>query len=529
MAVATPITLVLTACFFLACFNLPSPSLASSSSDFLRCLSTNVPSELLLTPGSPSFKPLLVSSIRNAKFVAPATARPPLCILTPTKASHVQAAVRCGRRHGVRLRVRSGGHDNEGLSYLSQRPEVFAVVDLAKLHTVRVDPREATAWVGSGTTLGELYYAIGKAAPGLAFPAGVCPTVGVGGLFTGGGQGLLMRKYGLSADNILDATIVDADGNLLQGKKAMGDDLFWAIRGGGGGSFGIVLSWKVRLVPVPPRVTFFNVTKTMAQGAVDAVTKWQTVAPALPDDLTVRVVVQQRQANFQSLYLGNCSGVVSTLRDRFPELGVKYGDCREMSWLQYTAYLYFGDASNKIPLEVLLLNRTMTIGPFVKNKSDYVRKALTNNTWHNIFTMPSGAARGELILEPHGGRMAKIADADTPFPHRSGVLYNIQYVQFWNGTTAAGTNNSSIMPNWINNMYDYMAPFVTKNPRAAYSNYRDLDFGVNKVVGGVSTYESGKVWGERYFGANFRRLAMIKRKVDPTDYFRNEQSVPPLL
>jgi hypothetical protein len=74
-----------------------------------------------------------------------------------------------------------------------------------------------------------------------------------------------------------------------------------------------------------------------------------------------------------------------------------------------------------------------------------------------------------------------------------------------------------------------MAPFVTKNPRAAYANYRDLDFGVNRVVSGVSTYESGKAWGERYFGGNFRRLAIIKRKVDPTDYFRNEQSVPPLL
>uniref|UniRef100_A0ACD5Z0N1 Uncharacterized protein n=1 Tax=Avena sativa TaxID=4498 RepID=A0ACD5Z0N1_AVESA len=525
MAVSTPIALLLTAVCFLG-FYVAVPVLASSSDDFLQCLSTQVPSQLVLTPTSPSFKPLLVSSIRNARFVAPATARPPLCIVTPTDASHVQAAVRCGRAHGVRLRVRSGGHDNEGLSYLSQRPEVFAVLDLAKLHAVRVDPREATAWVDSGATVGELYYAVGKAAPGLGFPAGVCPTVGVGGQFSGGGQGLMMRMYGLASDNIIDASIVDAHGNLLPNKKAMGDSLFWAIRGGGGGSFGIVLSFKLRLVAVPPKVTYLSVTKTMEQDAVDAVTKWQTVAPALPDDLSVRVVVQQRQANFQSLYLGRCSQVVSTLRDRFPELGVTSADCREMTWLQYVAYIFFGDAIDTTPLDVLLLNRTMPIGPFLKNRSDYVKKALTNNTWHKIFTWPSGAAQGELILEPHGGRMAKIADGDTPFPHRSGVLYNIQYVQFWNGNTAAG--NTSSTPDWINTMYDYMAPFVTKNPRAAYANYRDLDLGVNKVVGGVSTYKSGKVWGERYFGGNFRRLAMTKRKVDPTDYFRNEQSVPPL-
>uniref|UniRef100_A0ACD5YB25 Uncharacterized protein n=1 Tax=Avena sativa TaxID=4498 RepID=A0ACD5YB25_AVESA len=525
MAVSTPIALLLTVCF--VGFYVPVPALAWFAGDFLQCLSTQVPSQLVLTPTSPSFKPLLVSSIRNARFVAPATARPPLCIVTPTNASHVQAAVRCGRHTGVRLRVRSGGHDNEGLSYRSQHPEVFAVLDLAKLHAVRVDPRAATAWVDSGATVGELYYAVGKAAPGLGFPAGVCPTVGVGGQFSGGGQGLMMRKYGLSSDNIVDAAIVDADGNLLPNKKAMGDDLFWAIRGGGGGSFGIVLSFKLRLVPVPPKVTFFSVTKTMEQGAVDAVTKWQTVAPALPDDLSIRVVVQQRQASFQSLYLGSCSRVVSTLRDRFPELGMTPADCREMSWLQYVAYIYFGDAINTTPLDVLLLNRTMPIGPFVKNRSDYVRKALTNNTWNKIFTWPSAAAQGELILEPHGGRMAKIADDDTPFPHRSGVLYNIQYVQFWKGNAAAGGNTSST-PDWINTMYDYMAPFVTKNPRAAYANYRDLDLGVNKMVGGVSTYESGKAWGERYFVSNFRRLAMIKRKVDSGDYFRNEQSVPAL-
>ncbi|KAM0860965.1 hypothetical protein ACQ4PT_046203 [Festuca glaucescens] len=524
MAVSNPIALLLTVCFL--GFYVPAMSLASSSDKFLLCLSIHVPSQLVLTPTSPSFKPLLVSSIRNAKFVAPATARPPLCILTPTKASHVQAAVRCGRYHGVRLRVRSGGHDNEGLSYRSQRPEVFAVVDLAKLDAVRVDPRGATAWVDSGATIGELYYAVAKAAPGLGFPAGVCPTIGVGGHFSGGGVGLMMRKYGLSADNILDATIVDADGKLLQGKEAIGDDLFWAIRGGGGGSFGIVLSWKVRLVPVPPKVTYFSVTKTMNQGAVDAVTKWQKVAPALPDDLSVRVVVQKRQANFQSMYLGNCSAVVRTLHRRFPELGVTRADCREMSWLQYVAYLYFGDAINSAPLEVLLLNRTMPLGPFVKNKSDYVRKSFTKKTWQKIFTWPSGAAEGELILEPHGGRMSTIADADTPYPHRSGVLYNIQYVQLWNSNGAGGNNST---PNWINGLYDFMAPFVTKNPRAAYANYKDLDLGVNKVVGGVTTYESGKVWGERYFGGNFRRLAMIKRKVDGHDYFRNEQSVPPLL
>ncbi|XP_048560283.1 berberine bridge enzyme-like Cyn d 4 [Triticum urartu] len=519
--------LVLTVCFL--GFFVPAPSVASPSNnnDFLRCLSTNIPSQLVLTPSSPSFTPLLVSSIRNARLVAPATASHPLCIVTPTSTSHVQTAVRCGRRHSVRVRVRSGGHDNEGLSYRSTTPngEAFAVIDLAKLHAVHVNPHEATAWVETGATAGEVYYRIATAAPGLGFPASVCPTVGVGGIISGGGIGLMMRKYGLSADNVLDASMVDANGNLLANKKAMGDDLFWAIRGGGGGNFGIVLSWKLRLVPVPPKVTFFKVAKTMEQGAVDTVTKWQTLAPALPDDLSVRVVIEKSQANFQSLYLGNCSTTVATMRSRFPELGVTSADCKEMSWLQYTAYIYFGDAINSKPLEALLLNRSTTLGPFVKNKSDYVKKALTKETWKKIFLWPNGAASGQLILEPHGGIMDRIGAAKIPFPHRSSVLYNIQYVELWNGKEVGG----NVTPNWIGSLYNFMTPYVSKNPRGAYVNYRDLDIGANKVVDGVISVDSAKVWGESYFGPeNFRRLAEIKRKVDASDYFQSEQSVPPL-
>ncbi|KAG2612162.1 hypothetical protein PVAP13_4KG261330 [Panicum virgatum] len=118
----------------------------------------------------------------------------------------------------------------------------------------RVDAARAEAWAGSGATLGEVYYAVGAASRALAFPAGVCPTVGVGGHLGGGGFGMLMRRYGLAADNVLDAVLVDADGRLLN-RTTMGEDLFWAIRGGGGESFGVVLSWKLRLVPVLQTVT----------------------------------------------------------------------------------------------------------------------------------------------------------------------------------------------------------------------------------------------------------------------------------
>ncbi|RLM54502.1 inactive tetrahydrocannabinolic acid synthase-like [Panicum miliaceum] len=153
------------------CYAFLTPSHASSD-DFPQCLSASIPCPLVHAQSSPSFTSVLVSSIRNARFSTPTTVRP-LWVITPTNASHVQAAVVCGRRHGVRLRVRSGGHDYEGLSYSSKRPEVFAVVDLSNLRGVRIDKQNSTAWVDSGATLGELYYAVAQASNQLAFPAGL--------------------------------------------------------------------------------------------------------------------------------------------------------------------------------------------------------------------------------------------------------------------------------------------------------------------------------------------------------------------
>uniref|UniRef100_A0ACD5WRC5 Uncharacterized protein n=1 Tax=Avena sativa TaxID=4498 RepID=A0ACD5WRC5_AVESA len=494
----------------------------ASSHEFLLFLSAAIPEQLLFTRSSPSFASVLASSVRNPRFLTPATVRP-LCIVTPTNASHVQAAVVCGRRHGVRLRVRSGGHDYEGLSYRSARAEQpFAVVDLAGLRSVRVSRRAATAWVDSGATLGELYYAIAKASGRLAFPAGLCPTVGVGGHLSGGGFGMLLRKHGLATDHVVDAVLVDAEGRLLD-RNAMGRDVFWAIRGGGvGGSFGVVLSWRVKLVAVPPTVTAFTVAKSVEDGVVDILMKWQEVAPALPEDLLVRVIAEGQVASFQSLYLGTCDALLLVMRRRFPELGVNREHCKEMTWLQSVSYIYMGGGAS---VEDILNRTAAEDAVFSKATSDYVRESIPRDVWAEIFT--SWLAKpdaGLMILDPYGGKMAGMPESETPFPHRGGVLYNIQYMNFWRAASEGAAQMA-----WVRDLYVFMEPHVSKNPREAYANYRDLDLGENVVGGGdIMSYEAGRVWGEKYYKGNFRRLAMAKAKIDPDNYFRNEQSIPPL-
>ncbi|CAL4988146.1 unnamed protein product [Urochloa decumbens] len=515
------------ALFCFLCGNAFIPSSATPDS-FLQCLSSTIPSSLIYRQSSSGFTSVLQSSVQNPKFLTNTTVRP-LIIVTASNVSHVQAAVRCGRANAVRLRIRSGGHDYEALSYRCVNPEPFAVLDLAMLRAVRVVPGEPSAWVDAGATLGELYYAVGTSNPGFLFPGGACATVGVSGFVAGGGIGLMMRKYGVGGDNILDAKVVNANGDVLD-RAAMGEDHFWAIRGGGGESFGVVVAWRLKLSPVPPTVTVVNNLRTIDQGVTDLVAKWETtiLSPSLPTDLTTRVVLQERHAFFQTLYLGRCSDLITKMGTVFPELGVTAADCNEMPWLRAMAFIYFGTTST--PVEALL-NRTNAAGSnnYFKATSDYVRRAVGKAGWDGLYQQwLSWNGNGQMILEPHGGAVGGANTATTsPYPHRRGVLFNIQYGSNWccdaNGTMAAAGLR------WLDGVYGYMGPFVTSNPREAFANYRDLNLGWN-VVGsdGVSSYWSGRAWAERYFMGNYRRLAAVKAAVDPTDYFRNEQSIPPL-
>ncbi|VVA93121.1 unnamed protein product [Arabis nemorensis] len=187
-----------------------STSIATSQSvtdptAFLRCLDrqptdrTSPNSAVAYIPTNSSFTTVLRRRIPNLRFDKPTTPKP-LVIVAAATWTHIQAALGCARELSLQVRIRSGGHDFEGLSYTSTVP--FFVLDMFSFKSVDVNLTERTAWVESGATIGELYYRIAEKSNVLGFPAGLSTTLGVGGHFSGGGYGNLMRKYGLSVDNI---------------------------------------------------------------------------------------------------------------------------------------------------------------------------------------------------------------------------------------------------------------------------------------------------------------------------------------
>ncbi|KAK9091525.1 hypothetical protein Sjap_024702 [Stephania japonica] len=496
-----------------------APYSSAASKNIFQCLSTHslqspIP---IYVPNTTSYSTILQSSIQNLLFLSPKTPKP-LLIIAPLYESHVQAAVICCRKHGLQIKIRSGGHDFEGLSYISYVP--FVILDMFNLKSISIDVEGQTAWVQAGATLGELYYRIAERTPILGFPAGICPTVGVGGHFSGGGYGYLLRKYGLAADNIVDAQIVNVEGKILN-RKYMGEDLFWAIRGGGGASFGVILSWKIKLVPVPSTVTIFRVPKTLEQGATGLVHQWQRITHKLPKELIVEALMDKVNETivtiFQSLFLGGREQLLKVMEQSFPELGLKPENCEEISWFQ-SALILSGYPMNA-SLSALSVN---PFKGFFKIKSDYVKDPISENGLRGIWKNMLEADNLGVRLIPYGGRMSEIPASEIPFPHREGNIYHISYIVRWNKEEEAKKSIS-----WLRKLYKYMEPYVSKSPRSAYLNYRDIDLG-HEFKNGTSSYAKAKVWGSSYFGNNFDRLVKVKSKVDPYNFFRNEQGIPPV-
>jgi len=410
--------------------------------------------------------------------------RHPAAIVRCADAHDVIAAVNCSRSHDVPLSVKGGGHSVAGAAVC----EGGIMVDLSLLKAVRVDPDRQVAVAQPGLTLGEFDSA--AQAFGLATTMGVVSMTGIAGLTLGGGIGWLNGRYGLACDNLIGAEVVTADGRVLSASDVEHEDLFWAIRGGGG-NFGIVTSFSYRLHPV---------STVLAGGVVfaprhahQALRFYHDFARDTPDEL----------ATAASIWLDD---------DRRPtvSVGVCYCGSVERGEEVLRPLRAFGPPTmdDIAPVSYATLQSSKDEG-FPSGRLHYWKSSIlrdvTDGAIETILSLVADAPSPftGVGLQQVCGAASRVLPTATAFPHR-GQLYDFLILSQWDDAADSADNIS-----WTQRLFEEMQPFLES---AVYANNLG-DEGTDRV--------------RAAYGPNYSRLAAIKAQYDPANVFRLNHNITP--
>ena len=405
--------------------------------------------------------------------------RHPALIVRCADVPGVVRAIEFARTYDLIVAVRGGGHSQAGHSVCDSG----LVIDLGKMRSIRVDSQSSVVHAGAGVRVGALDRVTQEY--GLATPSGGCPTVGIAGLTLGGGETALMAKYGTACDNVLSAEVVTADGRVLTASSQENPDLYWAIRGGSG-NFGIVTSFKLRLYPVT-QVLAGALTFPVAR-ARDVLPFYRDFMKTAPDELqTFAGLMPVKEGSVLAIAIVYCGDakagekVVEALRSK---LRPQQDDVKMISYLESQNFFIPPSAS-------------FGTGGFLPEMSDEVVNVLAA---HFQEAPPSSTA----MWNDYHGAVTRVAVGDMAFPLRQ-PGYDLFISAAW--STPA---EKSAAVNWVTRFREAMRPFS----RGVYVN--------------TMGEESEERVREAY-GTNYKRLATLKAKYDPTNFFHLNQNIKPAI
>jgi FAD/FMN-containing dehydrogenase len=440
-------------------------------------------------PGSAGFR--VGSRLFNTRY----RDRAPSAVVTAAHTADVRRALVWAREQGIPVVARNGGHSFAGYSV-----NEGLVIDLSRLTQTRADGSTGLVVAGGGAKISHVYDAMQPHE--MVFSTGTSPTVGVAGLALGGGAAFAARRYGLTADALVETTVVLADGSVVVAGERDNPDLFWACKGGGGGNFGINVSLTFQAHPVPD-VTTFHLTWKWADAAA-VLEAGQRMVRQAPDDFAARLGVwtygtglgairDNLEVTLQGQYFGSASACLEILDPVLAVAAPVTRDVTERTFWEANKYMVHATSGDQFAL-----------------RSNYVREPLaaegveTLLSWVERWPGSHNADGGGAGLFSWGGAINRVAPDATAFVHRD-TLFLVSMDTSWTDDDGAARIDANL--DWLNGMHAAMAPHVTGS---AYQNFVDPEL---------------TNWREAYYGANYPRLVEVKEKYDPDGVFSFDQAV----
>jgi FAD/FMN-containing dehydrogenase len=441
----------------------------------------------LILPGDPDYE--LARQIWNGMID-----RKPALIVRCKSVGDVVASVRFARENEILLSIRGGGHNIAGNALCDDG----LVIDLSGMKNVRVDLDNLTADVESGCTLAEFDAAV--QVHGLATPVGINSTTGLAGLTLGGGFGWLSRKYGMTVDNLISARVILADGSAVTASLDENADLFWALRGGGG-NFGIVTSFKFQLHHVGPEVLSGLIVFPFSE-AKTVLTQFAHFSESMPDELNVWMVTRKapplpflpdevhgKEVVVLALcYLGDqVEG--DKLVDKLYGFGTVLGD--QIGMNPYTAWQQAFD-----PL--------LTPGArnyWKSHNFSRLSEGAINSIIEYAAKLPSPIS--EIFIGTIGGQTRRVAPDAMAYSSR-----DANYVMNVHCRWESAADDERCIA-WAREFFNDSKPYASEG---AYMNF-------------LTTEEADRI--PFAYGGNYKRLVELKKKYDPTNFFRVNQNIRP--
>lgn len=411
----------------------------------------------------------------------------PIVFVFAQQNEDVANAVKWARENNVAIRMRSGRH---GLAKDFNQTNGGIVIDMGLMRDVMLDKTQGIATVQAGIRVGPLVRLLAQ--EGVLAPFGDSSTVGIGGISTGGGITVVQRTTGLISDNILAATIVDANGELLCVSENENPDLLWAIRGGGGGNFGIITSYTFTIRPAPFQVGIFEVIWPWEQ-LNEVIDAWQRWSPSVDERLGTILEAFSKTNGLlrsQGIFLGpkaELEKLITPLTDVGSPIKVFINEVTLPEAIEFWA-----------PNEPLFDTQNTTWS------SAWAEQILPTDGIKAIrsFLEKAKGMESNFFFLNSGGEMNRVPSQDTAFFWR-----NTKYYLEWD---ASWTEECETQKNikLVEQTRTQLQPYVT----GSYVNVPDLNL---------------KNYGQEYYGDNFARLRKVKAQYDPENVFNFVQSIPP--